>query len=165
MRCPVCSEPIQNGQTVQRIPVPEMVMQGAKSGQLGCYAHSGFQGQTEDIVHYPECCMGFFSPDDNPYIYDQVTETLREELRRELLSEMREEFKDKFQRVQQLAGEGRVCTECWDELEGEEENPMCIFCKRPETVWQQTAWNGGKVFFCSACQKYWDQDEQELTAA
>ncbi len=169
MKCTVCSDTFRPGQKVQRIPRPEVLMVGGKSGQTGVYADPSSEGIAEEIVHYPECCMGFFDPEHNPYIYDLETERMREELRDEVEDEVKEEYRDKLERITgalasgQRLDEQNICCECWSELQ-DEKPIMCIFCKKDECVMELRR-RDGIYRFCMHCQKWWDNTEKEVAAA
>lgn len=161
MQCPVCRMPIEAGQQVQRMPPPERAHLGQKSGILGVYPDKGFEGVEEDFVHYPHCCMEYFDPEGNPYIYDQRRDELEENLREEI----REEFNEQFEQVKEFLGENNwnFCVNCWDSVQ-EEEPLMCIFCKRHECVMELKKLSG-TVYYCMLCQRWWDENEQELRTA
>lgn len=125
MHCPVCAGEILLGEEVQVIPAPMLLLLGPKSGQPGLYPNPQWSQDDRYEVHYPRCCIGFFSPDENPFIFDQITENMRHDLEAEIREELEERYQAMFDDVIMKVNEGKkeFCQECWAELEECEEEP------------------------------------------
>jgi hypothetical protein len=163
MKCAYCEENILEGTAVQRIPPPEQLLAGHKSGALGLYPHPEHQGEEEDVLH-PTCCSSYFDPEVNPYVQEQIIMDVRAEVEDEVREEIREEFREKFR----TKNPTRYCVECWEELEEsgllqEPGEPMCPWCKTHDNVWERTV-EDNTVYCCTQCGKYWDENEEELAA-
>lgn len=163
-RCVVCQESFQDHEEAQRIPPPEIVARGSKSGALGLYEHNDYKHDGDDVVHFPHCCMAYFNPEDNPRIFDEIQGQLQQELEPQMREEVIEEFREKFEKLLGAAALGQVlpfmCNKCW----GQDEPIMCIFCKKDECVGEYRTRNG--VFFhCMWCKKWWNSNEEEVVAA
>jgi Zn finger protein HypA/HybF involved in hydrogenase expression len=175
MRCTYCRKDILPTQEAQRLPPPELVLVGPKSGLVGLYPHPQYQGEEEAVIHHPHCCMPWFDPGDNPRIFDRLQDELREKIVKDVQDEIREEFQDRIERVWVMIGEGNLnfCGHCLEELEEEPEGPEfeeppgepdCLFCKSNTYVWEKTT-PEGVIYHCGQCRKYWNEEEEELAAA
>ncbi len=138
-KCPGCSKAFVNGDQVIRVNL-ERVMAGEKSGALGFYDHQHLTRDEPERIHFSHSCIEkYFSPIENPFYYDFLAEQVRAEIYQD------EKDRDEFELPNPM----------------DEDPPYCLWCKKEETVWlqqQRDLW----IFFCTACQKLWDQDEYEL---
>jgi DNA-directed RNA polymerase subunit RPC12/RpoP len=162
LKCTHCGRDIPEGGDVQRVPPPEKLLVGLKSGALGLYPHPDHQGEPDETLH-PECCPDFFDPENNPCRMEQLLMEIRESLVEEVREEVREEYREKFE----SGHESRYCVECWEELEADDDQepgePMCPWCKTPEFVWEKST-PSGVIYCCTRCGKYWNEEEEELAA-
>lgn len=139
-KCCACSREFANGDRVVTFYF-ERVLAGEKSGALGYYEDYQYTEQAVDRVHflYP-CLEKCFSPVDNPFMYD----FLADQVRREIYEDERNNDDDHDIPFQM-----------------DDDPPYCLWCKKEDTVWlqqQRDMW----IFFCNACNKLWNQDEDEL---
>lgn len=167
-RCAACNQPFHEGDEIQRLPPLELALRGEKSGELGIY--STREGQVDyddqDLVHHKYGCYEkYFSPLDNPFLYDSIANRVYEEREEQFKDEVREEFAQKFEEVKEMISEQKFsfCVECWKELE-EDEPTYCLWCKSPNFVCMHQR-RQGMTFFCAPCNKYWDDQENEITAS
>ena len=150
-RCCACRKQFGPGDEVVTFRL-ETVRRGEKSGQLGFYAHGNYPEDFEDHTHFSAGCLEkTFSPMDNPFMYDAIADKVREEIESEIRDEIYDELSAEFQ------------TEDVP-LYAEDELPFCLWCKKTNTVWLQHR-HAGIIFFCTVCQKYWDDEETELESA
>lgn len=164
LRCVACNGDLKEGAEVHRIPPTERVLLGEKSGVLGIYP----QGETvppenQDIIHHNYSCYEkYFSPMDNPFLYDSITKEMGEMMEKEIREEVREELASQFEDLKEMVGQKNFnfCVDCWANLEPDEP-PVCLWCKRPDHVWMHQKLQG-TVLCCTACNKYWDDREDEL---
>jgi hypothetical protein len=130
------------------------------------YDHEKYKDTEEDIIHYPDCCMGYFDPDNNPYIFDEVAGGMRYEIEEEVRDEIKDEYRSKLEAITGALADGKkletFCQECWDEM-GESEDPMCLWCKQTDAVWIKGSSGDSTIYCCTRCQKYWDEKERELS--
>jgi hypothetical protein len=56
----------------QRLPPPEKVDVGPKTGILGVYPCEEYEGEADTLVHHPECCAGFWEDLRDPYIQEAL---------------------------------------------------------------------------------------------
>lgn len=163
IRCAACRKDFQDGDDVQPVPALERVLRGEKSGALGVYP----QGETvphdeQDFIHHDyHCYEMFFSPTEG-FLYDSVIKQMGEEWGDTNKDEIREEYSQKFEEVKEMIGQQnfQFCVECWAELDADEP-PVCLWCKSPDFVWMHQK-PQGMIFCCTRCNKYWDNEEEEL---
>lgn len=170
LRCAGCNQEFLQGDEVQPVPQILRYLRGMKSGAMGLYQHENFPEAEPDYVHWRHSCLEkFFSPIENPYMYDGLVAKLRGDLKLEL----RDEHEEQFALVKEMIGEGNhnFCVECWTELEDadiplleREEPPKCLWCKHTDQVWMQQK-PGGLIFYCFRCSKMWDDYENEMEVA
>lgn len=166
-KCSSCNQAFHEGDEVQRVPPLEVVLRGEKSGELGVYL-TGDQTPLEDqeILHHRYGCYEkYFSPMENPFLYDTLANQVYEEKEGEFREEIRDEFASRFEEVKEMISSQNFnfCVECWKELE-EDEPPYCLWCKSPDFVAMHQK-KQGLTFFCAPCNKYWDDQENEISPA
>jgi hypothetical protein len=122
----------------------ESVRRGEKSGVMGFYSHSHNPSKEQEYAHaWPSCLEKCFSPEagENGFLYDEVVHSIRQEVYEELGYDPNNDVPlDEF------------------------DPPFCLWCKKTDTVWMQDQMDR-KVYYCTACQKYWDDEETELSSA
>lgn len=155
-KCLACGREFQHGEAVVAFCY-EQAQKGTKSGLIGFYSHPHYGREDEgnnnytEHVHFTHSCLEkCFSPADNPYYYDQVVQAIRKEVEADIRDEIYDELSAEYDDMPRV----RV----------EEDPPFCLWCKREDTVWLQER-RTGCVFFCTVCQKYWDDQENELDNA
>lgn len=149
-RCCACLKPFEAGDQVVSFYL-EHIRRGEKSGQLGFYQHENYPEENTDHVHFRASCLEMcFSPVDNPFLYDAIVDKVRKDVE----SDIRDEIYD------QVCAEYGVDDPPQYPLE-EDELPFCLWCKKTNTVWMQQK-TGGVIFYCAGCQKWWDEEENEL---
>ncbi len=151
MRCYLCDKPLLLGEEVQRLPRPDKVQIGEKSGQLGVYPSPDYQEDEQEIIIHSKCCPAFFDPESNPHLYDEYAEKIREAVTHDVYSEVEDHFQNH-------------CTKCGDPLEDvqEPENPNCLWCKTNVRVWTMNLRDTGIIYRCDICNHYWNEFEEEL---
>ncbi len=153
-KCCGCGKPFAAGEKVVSFRM-ERVLRGERSNLLGFYKASltrdnlgtlqGSNGPAEDIdhVHFtPGCLERTFSPVDNPFMYDMLADEVRQRIYEE---ESESEPPEIIPEIPELI----------------ENPPMCLWCKRTDTVWCHFD-KGYPVYNCLACKKLWDHEEDEL---
>jgi hypothetical protein len=164
MRCAACRVEFKHGDEVQRVPPIERALRGEKSGVLGIYPMSPEVAvEDQDLLHNNYSCYEqYFSPLDNPFMYDALAKVVECEKEGEIYDEVREDFTTKFEMVKEMVGEQNFnfCVECWADLEVKEP-PVCLWCKSPDFVWLHEKLQG-TILCCTRCGKYWDDQEEEL---
>lgn len=143
--CAACRKPFADGDDAVTFYF-EKAKIGEKSGILGFYTHPNYPGDYIDRIHFNYACVEkCFSPADNPFMYDVIVNKIRlevtDDIRQEAYDEINIELEDGFPDI--------------------DDPPFCLWCKKREPVWIQIRSNG-YIYTCTACQKYWDQDENEL---
>lgn len=145
MQCASCEGAFEDGDEVLVFYL-QSARPGEKSGLLGLYEHSQYPGDTEDYIHFRYSCIEkAFSPVDNPFLYDSIVSSIRKEVEADIREEVETEL-DIQDDLPQLY---------------EEDPPLCIWCKRRDTVWVQYRL-GGIFYFCPPCHKMWDDEENEV---
>jgi len=147
-KCCACGKEFKNDEEVVTFYL-ERAKVGEKSGALGFYQHQSYPKDCIDRVHFSYTCLEkCFSPADNPFLYDSIAIKLRaditDDIRQEIYDEINIELEDDMPLID-LA-----------------DPPFCLWCKRTDTVWIQVR-NGACVYACPPCNKYWNEDEDELT--
>lgn len=131
MKCSYCGMPFEAGQKAYVVMPMVQVLMGPKSGLLGIYSEHAQEAEP-DLVHVvppiPDaipCIIGFFDPEWNSEMWDQIVGQMREDVEAELRPELREEFEAKISNltdiVERRGGEIPYCVECFDEVETEED--------------------------------------------
>lgn len=167
-KCAACHKEFVAGDDVQPIPSIEVVQRGAKSGVLGIYKKEATVGsEVSDYVHHQYGCYEkYFSPMDNAFMFESLHDTIVErvykEREEEIRSEVIDEFEIRFEEIKKMISEKKhsFCVDCWAELE-EDEPPACIWCRSQNYVWMHQK-RSGMIFCCTRCNKYWDDEENEL---
>lgn len=147
-KCCACRKEFKDGEEVVTFYF-ERTKIGEKSGLVGFYAHPNYPDDSIERVHFTHQCLEkCFSPMDNPFLYDSIVHKIRSEVEEDLRQEIYDEISIEFD-------EDIVIPDVDDP-------PYCLWCKRRDSVWIQIR-NQGYFYACTACNKYWDQDENELT--
>jgi hypothetical protein len=150
-KCCACSKAFQDGDEVLTFYI-EKSKRGSKSGMIGFYSHPNYPKDYIDRSHFTAACLEkCFSPADNPFLYDTIVAKIRaettEDIRQEIYDDMDLELDDEFPDMPDI-----------------DDPPFCLWCKGPESVWVQIR-SSGYLYACTKCNKYWDQDENEIDLA
>ena len=185
MQCAACRKEFQEGDEVQRVPPLEVVLRGEKSGILGIYPYKGggIRFDSLDMTHHDprrdeeggidsldfvhhnhRCYEKYFSPVDNPFLYDAIAKLVETEKEEQIREEIREELRDRFDTIKEMISDHQFnfCVDCWANLD-EDEPPYCLWCKSPDNVWMHQK-PQGMILCCTACNRYWNDQEEELAA-
>jgi hypothetical protein len=95
-------------------------------------------------------------------MYDSIVKSVADEREKDIRDEVRDEFSQQFEVVKEMISEQRFnfCVDCWANIE-EDEPPYCLWCKATDYVWMHQK-PQGMIFCCTRCNKYWDDQEEEL---
>lgn len=136
-KCLACSKEFTIVDRVVRVNL-EIVRRGEKSGLLGFYEDS--QSPDDERIHFTYSCIEkYFSPADNPFMYDSIAAEVRKEI-----------YEDEKSREDDIP------------LADPDDPPYCLWCKREDTVWMQIQ-RDMYIYNCLACRRLWDHNEEELT--
>jgi len=163
-KCASCHQEFREEDEVQRVPPLEKVRRGQKSGELGVYPSTDkVHPDDQDLLHNKHGCYEkFFSPMDNPFLYDAISNRVYIEREDQIREEVQEEMMNRFDEVKEMISERKFnfCVDCWADLE-EDEPPVCLWCKSPDYVWMHQR-RQGMMFCCTRCNKYWNDQEEEM---
>jgi hypothetical protein len=162
--CVACRKQFHDGDQVQRLPPLEEIRRGEKSGLLGAYPLDNTPEDDQDLVHHDFGCYEiFFSPADNPFLFDAIVKQVEEARESEIRDEIRDELATKFEEVKEMISERNFnfCVDCWANLD-EDEPPYCLWCKDTQYVWMHQT-PQGMILCCTRCNKYWNDQEEELS--
>ncbi len=152
MKCYSCNKALLLNEEVQRLPRPDIVAQGGKSGVPGLYPHPDFSEDEGEVVIHSKCAPAFFDPESNPLLFDEYAARIREAVTHDIYAEAEDHFQNH-------------CTKCGDILDDEElyaEEPPCLWCKTSIPVWSKTSPRHGLVYYCGQCQRCWNEFEEEV---
>ena len=150
LRCSVCSKNFVAGDDVLTFYLQKVGL--TEDNELGLFEHLQYPEDYVDRVHFEHKCLEqTFSPADNPFmydkIYDEVCDDIESQLREELSEQIREEIEEELG---------------LDIPNYEDQEPdQCIWCKKNDCVWRRVL-TGGIIFYCTRCNKMWDDEENEV---
>ncbi len=162
--CAACKHPFKLGDKVQRVPPLEEIRKGAKSGELGTYSIDNISPIDHDLLHNSHGCYEtYFSPMENPFLYDGIAQEVYSELEGQLREEIKDELSAQFEQVKEMIAEGNhnFCVDCWAMVE-EDKPPTCLWCESPDAVWMHQK-KQGMIFWCSRCNRSWNDQDIEIS--